>query len=111
MGHIKELENDRIDTQTFFFHGTKTGDNITEVAGHRFWQIIEDLSDDYACSHCKEGAQALAHGGHDTISLLVKGRYPETPEHFEKLHELVNLAWDKYVEMCKGGDCPTVEHR
>lgn len=73
------------------------GREDTAGAGHAFWQTVEGLADTYPCMACKPVAQALVHGGHDTINILLgKGAY--TPKQFETLHEIVEDAWHKWNE-------------
>lgn len=91
--HIIE-KDEHLDYSRFW-----TGKESTADAGHAWWEITQGLADSYPCRPCKPGAQALAYGGHDAISLLLnKPGAPRTPEHFVSLKKLVDAAWEKYQQ-------------
>lgn len=87
--HIVEV-NEHLDYSRFW-----KGREDTKGAGNAFWDMIEGLADSYPCPPCKPGAQALAHGGHDTVNLLL-GKRSQTPKQFEMLYAMVNEAHAKY---------------
>lgn len=92
--HIVEVE-EHLDYERFW-----KGRESTTDAGHAFWEITQGLADSYPCPSCKPGAQALTHGGHDAISILLgKPGAPFTPKHFEDLVSMVEQANHKYQHM------------
>jgi len=93
--HIKEVD-EHIDYRSYWTFPPEVHD-ITVAAGHRFWRDLEGIADHYPCGTCKPGAQAIAHGSHDMISLLLnKPNAPQTPKEFVMLHEMMDAAWLKY---------------
>lgn len=96
MPHIVETKDEKLDYKKFWTFPPEVKD-ITKAAGNRFWEITQGLADEYPCPPCKPGAQALTHGGHDVVNLLL-GRKVRTPQHFEMLHDMVEEAWDRYTQ-------------
>lgn len=92
--HIVEVD-EHLDYGRFW-----QGRESTTEAGHAYWEITQGLADSYPCPPCKEGAQALAHGGHDAISIILgKKGAPFTPKHFENFLEIAHQAEHKYRHM------------
>ena len=103
--HIKEV-NEHLDYGAYWTFPPGVHD-ITKAAGNRFWRDIEGMADSYPCSPCKPGAQALTHGGHDVINVLL-GRRVQTPQHYRRLIQMVHEAEKKQpiIEYhCTGGHC------
>ena len=88
--------------------------DITAAAGQKFWGDFEALADDYPCEPCKRGAQAITHGGHDMINILL-GKPAKTPKHLADLIEMTDEVKRRLnVSHCSGGKCVVaqrVQHR
>jgi hypothetical protein len=77
----------------------------SDELGREVWSILEWIGDNYPCKTCKLGAQALTHGGHDVVSLLLgKEGAPFTPNYFLELVRMTNEAYEKYQSSCP--ECP-----
>lgn len=101
--HIKEVD-EHLDYSAYWTFPPQVHD-ITKAAGNRFWGDLEGMADHYPCGPCKPGAQAIAHGSHDVINLLL-GKKVQTPEHFERLVGMVHEAEKRYSgKHCVGGKC------
>ncbi len=91
--HIREVD-EHLDYHQYWHFPPEVHD-ITVAAGHRFWQDAEGMADHYPCPPCKPGAQAFTHGAHDVINLFL-GKPVRTPQHYERLHDMVVGSWDIY---------------
>ena len=109
--HLKETANDMIDAKSYWTFPPEVHD-ITKAAGNRFWGDVEALADSYPCGPCRPGAQAIAHGGHDMINVLL-GKPPKTPKHLADLIEMTDEVKRRLkVSHCTGGKCVVkVSHR
>lgn len=87
--HIVEVD-ERLDYGRFW-----KGRESTTEAGHAFWEIAQGLADSYPCPPCKPVAQALIHGGHDVVNLHL-GKPVHTPDHLERLFQIIHEAEHKY---------------
>ena len=111
--HLKETPDDMIDVKSYWTFKPEV-ENITKAAGNRFWGDFENLADSYPCAPCKRGAQAIAHGGHDLINVLL-GKPPQTPKQLADLLEMSDEVKRRLnVSHCTGGKCvvaPRAAHR
>ncbi len=109
--HLKETPDDRIDARAYWTFPPEVHD-ITKAAGDRWWNDVQNTADSYPCLPCRPGAQAIAHGGHDLINVLL-GKPVVTPKHLANLIEMTDEVKRRLkVSHCSGGKCVVkVSHR
>ena len=111
--HIKEVD-EHLDYHAYW-HIPDDVTDVTKFAGNRMWPDIEGIADHYPCPPCKPGAQALTHGGHDVVNILL-GKQVHTPQHFKYLMEMTHepKVEAKYRQLkgqtCHGANCKRATH-
>lgn len=87
--HIVETEGETLDYQRFY--DFPEGTDITKAAGHRTWELLHGLADNYPCPPCKKPFQILMSGAHDVVNLHL-GKPVHNPKAFDEFIELVAHA-------------------